>query len=69
MCSDINGVHLATNHVIHSTVSVVGGARDHQALLCHPLHSVVLSTKGEVPQHLANVQAVLGCDVFRDAWL
>lgn len=69
MGGDIDGVHLATHHVIHSTVSVVSGARDGQALLCHPLDCVGLSARGEVPQYLANGQAVLCCDVLRYAWL
>lgn len=69
MCGNIDGVHLATDHVVQRTVSVVGGARDHQALLCHPFDSVVLCTRGVVPQHLANVHAVLRGDVLRDAWL
>lgn len=69
MCSHIDGVHLATDHVIHRTVSVVGGARDCQTLLCHPLDCVVFSTRGAVPLHQPNGQAVLGSDVHRDAWL
>lgn len=69
MGSDTDGVHLATDHIIHSTVSVVGGARDRQALLRVPLDRVVLSTRGEVPLHLANGEAVVHSDVLRDAWL
>lgn len=69
MCGDADGVHLATDHIIQSTVSVVCGARDRQAVLCLPLDRVVLSTRGEVPQHLANGEAVLRSDVLRDAWL
>lgn len=69
MCGDTYDVHLATDHIIHSTVSVIGGARDHQALLCPPLDRVVLSTRGEVPHHLDSGEAVLRSDVLRDAWL
>lgn len=69
MCGDIDGVHLATGHIIQSTVGVIGGAGDREALLCPPLDRVVLSTRGEVPQHLANGEVVLAIDVFRDAWL
>lgn len=69
MCGDTDCVHLATDHIIHNTVSVVGGARDRQALLCPPLNRVVLSTRGEVPQHLANGEAVLRSDVLGDARL
>lgn len=69
VCGDTDGVHLATDHIIHGAVSVVGDARDGQALLCASLHRVVVSARRVVPQHLANGEAVLRRDVFRDAWL
>lgn len=69
VCCDVDAVHLATVHVVHDTVGVVGGAGDHQALLCRPFRCVVVSTRGHVPHYLADRQAVLSSDVLRDAWL
>lgn len=66
---DADTVHLATFHVVHGTVSVVGGAGDHQALLGHAFHCVIISTMGQVPQYLSDGQAVLSSNVLRDARL
>lgn len=69
VCRDVDAVHLATFHVVHGTVGVVGGAGDPQALLGHPFHCVVISTEGHVPQYLSDGQAVLSSNVLRDARL
>lgn len=69
VCCDVDAVHLATVHVVHGTVGVVGHAGDHQALLCHPFNCVGVSPNGHVPLHLADRQAVLSGDVLGDARL